>query len=569
MTQTPLQPATRERRTRPEGTDRGAPAPIRAPWTSQKRAMAWTVGIFLTLVPISLWQIGFSPGNLADGWSASESFRSRVLPPDFADADQYLGAMVETIAMVLVATFIATLLSIPVAFLAATNTTTGRGVQAVARGSIVVWRAIPDIVLAIIFRLLVGIGPLAGVIAMALHSIGMLGKLFADAIEEIDEGPRQALEAQGATRLQIYATAVLPQVMSAWIGAILYRFDINIRTSVLLGFVGAGGIGTLLRQQQGQLVWDRVIATALVIFASIVVLEQLSTLIRRSLLGDEQAGRVQRDRVRVGVDVAGMLAGGRPVAQPWDAGRRKRWGYGIAAAVLVAGGFGYIASVPLAFNWEGFLNFWRGATPDFTDRWEIVLSGLAESLWIAVAAAFVGILISIPFGLLGARNASPNPWVHRLARSAMLVNRGIPEVVLAVFFVVLLGGLGPVAGFLTLAVGAIGFTGKLMADQIEDRVARGPTMALDSVGASWAQRTSTGVWPQAVPGFVATSLYTFDVMFRSSTVLGIVGAGGIGATLFQAFSGFDYPRMTAIIIEIFIVVLLVEQLAGYLRRKLI
>lgn len=569
MTQTPLhRPATPAD---PWGDppDSAHQDQISAPWTSQKKALSWTVGVFVALVPIAWWQIGFSPSDLVEGWQASESFRSRVWPPSFAGMGDYVAAMVETIFMVVTATSAATLLSIPVAFMAAGNTTIGRTVQSLSRGIIVFWRAVPDIVIAIVFRLLVGIGPLAGVIAMSLHSIGMLGKLFADAIEEIDEGPRQALEAQGASRLQVYASAVLPQVISAWIGIILYRFDINIRTSVILGFVGAGGIGFLLKQQQGQLAWERVLGTAVVIFVFIVVLEQLSNLIRRSLIGGEDRHR-DRPAHASATDHAGMLAGVTLVRQPLTGDRSSKWGYGIVAGILVLAGITYVATRPLALNVQGFRAFWSNALPpNFLDRWQIILPNLLDTFWMAIAATFVGVLISVPFGILGARNASPSRTWQVLARLGMLLNRGVPEIVLAVFFVVLLGGLGPVAGFFTLSVAAIGFTGKLMADQIEDSVKPGPVRSLDSVGASWWQKTATAVWPQAVPGFVSTSLYTFDVNFRAATILGIVGAGGIGNSLFEAFSGYDYDRMMAIIIEIFIVVFLVERLSVYLRRKLI
>lgn len=591
MTQAPEQIAEVSRRDRGghiDGAGAGVPeGPINAPWTSQKRALATTLAVFVALVPIALWQIDLSLGNLAEGWSASESFRGRVLPPEdatsagevlgayFVDPLRYAQAMVETIFMVVVATVAATVLSIPLAFLAATNTTVNRWVQWASRGSIVFWRAVPDIVIAIIFRLLVGIGPLAGVIAMSLHSIGMLGKLFADAIEEIDPGPMEALEASGASRLQVLATAVLPQVVSAWIATILYRFDINIRTSVLLGFVGAGGIGFLLFQQIGQLAWRRALGTAFIIFCFIIVLEQLSSRIRRSLLGDDgrasSPGRASAEPVAL-VDVRGMTEGRTPVLEPWGVERKRKWGYGAVCLLLTLAGTVYVFGRDLAFNWSGFAAFWRNALPpDFLDRWEIILPNMLDTFWMAIAATFVGVLISIPFGILGARNATPNRWLYSIARVAMVANRGLPEIVIAVFLVVLVGGIqfGAIAGFLTLSFAAIGFTGKLMADQIEDNVKPGPLRALDSVGATWWQKTSTAVWPQAVPGFLATALYTFDVNFRAATVLGVVGAGGIGSSLFEAFQGFDYQRMTAIIIEIFLVVYVVERLSVSLRAKLI
>lgn len=131
----------------------------------------------------------------------------------------------------------------PLAVLAAGNTTPGLAYRYSSRGLIVIARAVPDVVLAIIFFRLFGLGALTGVLAMGLHSVGMVGKLYADAIEQIDEGPRTAVRATGAGRLQELVSGVLPQVMPSFVATALHRFDINLRVSVLLGFVGVGGIG--------------------------------------------------------------------------------------------------------------------------------------------------------------------------------------------------------------------------------------------------------------------------------------------------------------------------------------
>src|SRR5690606_22972604 len=140
---------------------------------------------------------------------------------------------VETFFMALLGTTMATILSLPLAFMAARNTTINAWTRGLARAVITLTRAIPDLVFAIIFVMSVGIGPLAGILALGLHSIGMIGKLFADAIEEIDEGSRDAVLATGATRIQAIATAVLPQVMPSFISTALYRLDINVRVSVI------------------------------------------------------------------------------------------------------------------------------------------------------------------------------------------------------------------------------------------------------------------------------------------------------------------------------------------------
>ena len=130
-----------------------------------------------------------------------------------------------------------------------------------------------------------GVGVLPGVLALGFHSVGMLGKLFAEAIEQVPEQPREAVTATGAGRLQNLATSVWPQVMPAFSSITLYRLDINLRSSVILGYVGAGGIGFLLNQDMGTLNFKTAVGIVIVIFVLIVLMEYVSALIRHSLIG--------------------------------------------------------------------------------------------------------------------------------------------------------------------------------------------------------------------------------------------------------------------------------------------
>jgi len=243
-----------------------------------------------------------------------------------------------------------------------------------------------------------------------------------------------------------------------------------------------------------------------------------------------------------------------------------RWALVVAAVVYLALVF---QTTPVNWTrvWEGLP---RGAAflkaffpPDFVSRWDEIAEGIAESLWMTVISTVVGIALSIPVGIGAAKNIAPAP-VYYFCRAVLAVSRSFQEIILAIFFVKLFG-FGPFAGFVTLSFATIGFYGKLLAEDIEDMDA-GQAEAVRASGASWLQWINYGVQPQVMPRMIGLGLYRFDINFRESAVIGIVGGGGIGATLNTAFDRYEFDSAAAIIIVIIAIVMLCEYGSGYLRR---
>jgi len=175
----------------------------------------------------------------------------------------------------------------------------------------------------------------------------------------------------------------------------------------------------------------------------------------------------------------------------------------------------------------------------------------------------IGIGISIPVGVGAAKNIAPAP-VYYFCRGVLAVSRSFQEIILAIFFVKLFG-FGPFAGLVTLSFATIGFYGKLLAEDIED-MHPAPAEAVRASGASLLQWINYGIQPQVVPRMVGLALYRFDINFRESAVVGIVGAGGIGATLDTAFNRYEFDSAAAILLIIIGIVMLVEYTSGYVRR---
>jgi len=218
-----------------------------------------------------------------------------------------------------------------------------------------------------------------------------------------------------------------------------------------------------------------------------------------------------------------------------------------------------LAGIPRA--WDILV---RMMPPDFS-RTQLLINGMLESVQMALAATLVGALLSVPLAIAAARNLAPRP-VYLAARGFIVVGRTFHEIIIAIFFVKLFG-FGAVAGLLTLAFASLTFLGKMLAEDIEN-VRMGQIEAVRATGAGFAQIIVFSVVPQVLSRTVGVLIYRLDANVRHSTVIGIVGAGGIGQTLSASFSRYDYDFAAAILLSIVALVALGEWFSDWVRRKL-
>ncbi len=249
------------------------------------------------------------------------------------------------------------------------------------------------------------------------------------------------------------------------------------------------------------------------------------------------------------------------VASPW-----LRWAIYLGALAYLVLALGSL-NVDWARLADGFGRGWRFiegfVRPNFLARADEIALGLQESLTMTVCATVAGIGVSIPIGIGAARNIAPRP-VYYVCRAIVAVARSFQEILYAIFFVAMFG-FGTFAGFVTISFATIGFFGKLLAEDIEDIDAR-QVEAMRATGAGWLQVLNYGVQPQVTPRLIGLSLYRFDINFRESAVVGIVGAGGIGATLNTAIGRYEYDVAAAILIIIILLVLACEYSSSHIRR---
>jgi phosphonate transport system permease protein len=202
--------------------------------------------------------------------------------------------------------------------------------------------------------------------------------------------------------------------------------------------------------------------------------------------------------------------------------------------------------------------------PDF-DRWELLVRGVVESLQMAFAASIVGMIIAIPLSLCAASNLAPKP-IYLIARGIIVLSRTFHEVIIAIFFVKIVG-FGPLAGLLTLTIASVSFISKMIAEDIEN-MNMGQVEAIRATGAGFSKLLLYAVQPQILPRYLGVSIYRLDANIRHSTVVGIVGAGGIGMTLTATFKRYDYDFSLAILLTIIALVFLGEIFSNWARGKL-
>ena len=248
---------------------------------------------------LAMWQTETNPKALVEGVPDMLEFVDKMIPPSFIDWEspyfynaeselpRILDTAVETLQMAIMGTVLAVVFGFLFAMLAARNITPNVFVYQAARTICDAFRGISEIVWALLFVAMVGLGPFTGVLALAVHNSGALGKYFSEAIEAMDVGVLESVESSGATRTQIFFHGVMPELRTLFMNYILYYFEHNLRQATVLGVVGAGGIGTELLLSIKYFNFDHSMTIVLVMLGMVIISDRVSGMIRKRLVGGE------------------------------------------------------------------------------------------------------------------------------------------------------------------------------------------------------------------------------------------------------------------------------------------
>jgi phosphonate transport system permease protein len=495
----------------------------------------------MKLVPAAKWQVSLglaAPGGQVNTFVA--------------------GSMLQTIAMGLIATLLSTILAIPVSFLAAHNIMSrvpgGMVVYYIVRTILNVVRAVDTIVWGLIVIVWVGLGSFAGVIALTIHSIAALGKLFSEEIEHIDTGPVEAVTATGANWVQTIRHAVIPQIVPSFLAYSLLRWDINMRSATVIGFVAGGGIGfTVVEtvrmggyQQYATVLWAVVIV--------IILVDWISEKWREALLKDQPPkDRREHRATRIFKIAFYAILGLLVFIYCWN-----------------------LSGINLRDLFSPGSNFGR-LIKDFVtiDLSASVLTPTIQQMIVTIFQAFLattlGALIALPFSFLAAKNLTGRSrlsiWLYYVTRAIFNVLRSIEALLYVVIFIFWVG-IGPFAGMLALAVTSFALIGKLFSEAIEN-IDPGPIEAVTATGANRFQAMVYAVLPQIAPPFISYLIYQWDINVRMATIIGFAGGGGIGLTLTTFFGSLQYHKAGTVVAVIVIVVVILDFASAKIRQALI
>ncbi len=469
------------------------------------------------------------------------------------------GKMIETIAQGLLATVFSTILAVPLSLLAARNIMNrlpgGTAIYYGTRTILNIVRAIDTLIWGLIVVLWVGLGSFAGVMALTIHSVAALAKLYSEEVEHIDPGPIEAITATGANLMQVIRYAVIPQIIPPFLAYTLLRWDINMRSATIVGFVAGGGIGYFVVESLRKSAYQQYAAALWAVAIIIMLVDFISASWREKIM-------VGTTHVEAGPP--------RPFYRSW-----KSWAY----ILLGAATFVYcweITGINLKelFNPAPTLgNLIRGFLSFNLD--EVVISAVTRQMIVtifqALMATTLGALAAIPFSFLAAKNLTGrsclSSWIYYLTRTMFNLLRSIEAILyVAIFFYWV--GFGNFAGMLALAVTSFGLVGKLFSEAIEN-IDPGPLEAITATGANPLQVIVYGVLPQIVPPFISYTIYQWDINVRMATIVGFAGGGGIGNLLYNDyFSLFKFRSAGTAVAAIVIVVAVLDFVSAKVRERM-
>ncbi len=545
---------------------------------SNVRALVWLLAVVGALA-VSWRAAGVDVGAVFTARTASETWRfvAALFPPDLSPGflRTVALAVVQTVATAATATVLSLTAGLPLGTLASARLwrrgtlveagSAGAGRRAfaamslVARASLGFLRAVPDLLWAILFVTIVGLGPAAGTLALAVAYTGAIGQVYADVLDSVNPGPLEALQSTGGTRVQVFLHGMWPQARPALASYTIYSFECAVRSASVLGLVGAGGIGYEIGVSMRLFEYGQVL-TLLLAFVGLQALTDFSSARLRARLASADP---RRDRQKA----------------------RMR-SFPVAVALGLAGSFYLSGLTPGVLHQRNILahaaRFVGGMfPPDFSGPFVsslgyLTLQTAAISLLGTAAGAAVGAVLALPAaatlvladsesaGRIGRGERAFKRLLFWSARLALNGMRAVPELVWVLVAIVGIG-VGPFAGAVALGIHTAGVLGRLYAEAIEE-APRPPVQALYAVGARPLQVFAAGIWPLAKPMLLAYTLLRWEANLRVSTLLGLVGGGGLGQAIYNNTQLGFYDRVSTMILLVYALVMVGDRLGDRLRH---
>ena len=466
---------------------------------------------------------------------------SQLFPPDTAFFSTALPLLGATLQMSVTGTALGSLLALLAAPLCARNVPGPRPVKKLSRGCIQVLRSFPALILALPATFLFGLTSFSGAAAITVYTFAILTRLTYEDLETAPAAPFRALLAMGSPIPPACFRALVPAVWPAFLTNVLYLLEANVRHSAILGYVGAGGIGLLLNEKVSWREYDKVGAILVLLFAAVFLMERLGAALTAVVQGERSLPSGARRLLIAALAVTVLLC--TVTLQPPD--------------------LTHTSPSLLRSMVSGFLHpDWSLFTTLSSDGvWYLLL----ETVAIAFAGTCAGAAVSLTMVFFSTPRLVPRPLAAAV-NLIVLAIRTVPFLIYGLIFIRVTGP-GSFAGVLTLAMCSVGLLCKRFAQAIHAADPR-PPQALEAMGASWLPRLTRGLFPQLRAPFASAALYRFDVNIREAAVLGLVGAGGIGAPLVFAMNQYAWDKASALALGLVLLAWIIDALSARLRAHL-
>ncbi len=472
---------------------------------------------------------GCDPALFISRSSHLSDLAADMLRPDLSYFPKILLPLFYTVQMSVTGTVIGSALALVVSPFGAVSLRFPSWARRILRLLIQVLRSFPALILALAATFLFGLGTFAGTFAITLYTFAIMTKLTYEDAEHADTAPYQALLAMGCARFPAFVHAILPEILPAFLTNALYLFETNVRHSSILGYVGAGGIGLILNEKISWREFHKVGTILLLLFLTVCVIESanryFTTVIHNGQIKQLHSAHGRMILSSFAVFFLFCLA----TQTPPDFSRTS-------SAALKSMAFGL-------------------THPDWTFFFSTKKDGLGylllETICIAIVGTSIGAVLAAPLAFLNTRRFVPAP-VAFLFNLLIMAIRSIPFLIYGLIFI-RVSGPGAFTGVLTLAVCSIGLLTKRFTECLE-AIDPGPYRALLAMGVHPVPAVCHSVLPQIAPAFYSAVLYRFDVNIREASVLGLVGAGGIGAPLIFAMNQYDWNKAGAILLGLILLV---------------
>lgn len=509
--------------------------------------MAYILVIIILILFLG-FKINFSFVKIYKGIPSMLNLFKRMLNPNLAYGAEVFEKLIETIQIAILSSVLGVLLAIPFSLLVASNIAPNKYIGNGLIGLFAFFRTIPSLIWAALLVSIFSIGKFSGIIALMIIAFLMSLKLFRENIESIKENQLNSTRSVGANSVQVLRYCVLPHMFELSISVFFIVFETNIRSATILGLVGAGGIGQIMWRDLNHLRYDNLSTLIFILFLTILAIDLISLSIRRYLkkssIGFKSIESYKRFQIWKSISIPLIIIG-------------------LISMVIKALGINS-QRLLLGLN-QGKEIIGRMARIDMS-YYPQLISGIKESLFIAIFATVIGGLFAIILSYLAAYNTSPKRGVSLLVKAIINIFRTFPPIITAIIFFRGVGP-GPLAGALALSIYTTGVLTKMYSEILESS----PRNIQDSIittGGTNLESYRHGLFPHTFPSFLSLALYRLESNIRNSTILGVIGAGGIGTTLSMNITWRNWERVGFLLLGISLMIILIDQFSNYLRKVL-